>query len=77
MNLQESKALVTSFLKKCNEYADEKLRQYQAELDGASPWQALEIQDKIGHWSAYRAFNEFTIGELETARLDHWFGDPA
>jgi hypothetical protein len=34
---------------------------------------ALGIQDKIGHWTAYRTFNEHTLGELATPRLDDWF----
>ena len=39
----------------------------------ASGMTALGIQDKIGHWTAYRAFNEHTLSELATARLDDWF----
>ena len=72
MNLVERKALVARFIGKCNEYADGKLEQYRAELASASGFKALEIQDKIGHWTAYRAFNEYTIAELASEELDDW-----
>jgi hypothetical protein len=72
MDLQQKKAVITRFIGKCNEYADGKLAQYRAALAGASAAEALAIQDKIGHWTAYRAFNEHTLRELETADLDEW-----
>jgi hypothetical protein len=75
MTLEEKKRLVAAFLQHCNRYADGKLAEYRTALDGASGWRALELQDKVGHWSAYRAFNEHTIEELETARLDEWFAE--
>ncbi len=34
---------------------------------------ALTIQDKIGHWTAYRAFNEHALGEIDRGELDDWF----
>ena len=73
MNIAEKKALVARFIGRCNEYADKKLEQYRTELAAASGWKALEIQDQIGHWTAYRAFNEYTIAELKTPELDEWF----
>ncbi|HEX6997396.1 MAG TPA: hypothetical protein VF322_04575 [Gammaproteobacteria bacterium] len=73
MTLDEKKALVARFLEQCNEYAERKLAAYRAELAGASPRRALEIQDKIGHWTAYRAFNAHAIEELRTSKLDDWF----
>jgi hypothetical protein len=73
MTLTEKKALVAQFIGKCNEYADGMLERYHRELAHASPREALTIQDKIGHWTAYRAFNHHTLEELATERLDHWF----
>jgi len=72
-DLSEKKAVVAAFIARCNDYADAMLARYRAELDAASGMTALAIQDKIGHWTAYRAFNEHTLHELATARLDDWF----
>jgi hypothetical protein len=73
MNLAEKKAVVVQFITKCNDYADGKLVEYRRQLDAAPARDALAIQDKIGHWAAYRAFNEHTLGELATPKLDAWF----
>lgn len=72
MTLTEKKALVSGFLGRCNEYADRQLARYRAELEHASADRALELADKIVHWSAYRAFNDYAIGELGTDALDEW-----
>ena len=72
MDIAARKKLVAGFIARCNEYAERKLEQYRAELTGASAAEALAIQDKIGHWTAYRAFNEHTLRELETNALDDW-----
>jgi hypothetical protein len=72
MSLAEKKAVIAQFIAKCNDYADGKLAEYRLQLDAASGRDALAIQDKIGHWTAYRAFNEHTLGELATAKLDAW-----
>ena len=76
MTLTEKKALVAAFLTRCNRYADDKLAHYRAALADTSGRSSLELQDKIGHWTAYRAFNEYTIQELQTTRLDAWFAEP-
>jgi hypothetical protein len=73
MTIEEKKQLISAFLARCNGYATDKIAAHQAELSGATAWQSLAIQDKIGHWTAYRAFNEYTIEELLTQELDHWF----
>lgn len=73
MTLQEKKALIAEFLGKCNVYAERQLERYRGELQGADEWRALELQDKIGHWTAYRAFNVYTLNELEGTTLDAWF----
>lgn len=73
MTLSEQKSLVARFLAQCNQYADEKLAQYRQQLATADATSALTIQDKIGHWTAYRAFNERAIEELRTDALDAWF----
>jgi hypothetical protein len=72
MTTQEKKELIAAFLTKCNDYASVRIERHRTALAGATPWQSMEIQDKIGHWTAYRAFNEYTIQELATAELDHW-----
>lgn len=72
MTLSEKKALIGNFIGRCNRYADEKLARYRDELQHATGPAALAIQDKIGHWTAYRTFNEYTLGELEGETLDHW-----
>jgi hypothetical protein len=72
MTLAEKKATVAQFIAKCNDYADGKLADYRRQLDAASGREALAIADKIGHWTAYRTFNEHTLGELATPKLDAW-----
>ncbi len=73
MTLSEQKRLVGRFLRRCNRYADDKLAGYREQLAGAAGFEALELQDKISHWTAYKTFNEYTIDELEgTDRLDAW-----
>jgi hypothetical protein len=72
MTLAQKKAAVVQFIAKCNDYADGKLAEYRRELDAASGREALALQDKIGHWTAYRTFNEHTLGELATRKLDAW-----
>jgi len=76
MTLEHKKACVAAFLGRCNEYADAKLAGYRERMAGATGWQALELQDRIGHWTAYRAFNEYTIEELASGELDEWFAEP-
>ena len=71
----EKKRIVEDFLKHCNDYSDNKLRKYRASLTGADDEQDLAIQDRIGHWVAYRAFNEHAIMELKGSELDDWFDD--
>jgi hypothetical protein len=73
MNLTAKKAVVADFLVKCNVYADSQLAKYREQLMGATTADALAIQDKIGHWTAYRAFNERALGELDGGELDDWF----
>lgn len=72
MHLADKKKLVARFISRCNEYAESKLAHYRAQLAAASGFEALAIQDKIGHWTAYRAFNEYTLRELEGGELDPW-----
>ena len=76
MTVQEKKKLVAAFLAHCNEYAAARLAAYRERLGAASGWQELELQDKISHWTAYRAFNEYTIEELATGALDEWLSEP-
>ncbi len=77
MTLIERKSLIARFLGRCNRYADGKIDEYRSQLEGASARRALELQDMIGHWTSYRAFNEYTIDELGTERLDDWLEEPA
>lgn len=73
MTLEQRKSLVRQFLERCNRYADDMLADYGRRLDGAAGRDALELQDKILHWTAYRAFNEQAIEELANGRIDDWF----
>lgn len=69
----EKKRIVSDFLQRCNAYADEQLARYRDQLDQVSGTEGLALQDKIGNWTAYRTFNEYTLGELAADTLDHWF----
>jgi len=73
MDADAKKAVVADFLARCNRYADGQLDKYRAELAAASPGEALVVQDKIGHWTAYRSFNEHALRELARGELDDWF----
>lgn len=77
LTLVEKKALITRFLAQCNDYADAKLaayiEEYRASLRSGNAAEALALAGKIGHWTAYKAFNRHAIGELETRALDDWF----
>lgn len=73
MDIATKKAVVAAFIAKCNGYADGELARYRRELEAAAGREALAIQDKIGHWTAYRTFNEHTLRELEGSQLDDWF----
>lgn len=74
MTLEEKKRLIGRFLERCNAYADRELEGLRARLEHARGKEALELADKIAHWSAYRAFNEHAIEELASERLDDWIG---
>jgi hypothetical protein len=73
MNSADKKAVVADFLQRCNRYAEEQLAKYRRALVDANGADALAIQDKIGHWTAYRAFNEHALGEIDRGELDDWF----
>lgn len=73
MNLAQQKSLVRQFLERCNDYADDKIAGYAANLAAADPVESKSLQQKIGEWRSYRRFNEHTIGELASERLDAWF----
>jgi hypothetical protein len=73
MDAAAKKAVVTDFLTRCNRYADGQLDKYRAQLATAAPGEALAVQDKIGHWTAYRSFNAHALQELARGELDDWF----
>ena len=73
MNSADKKAVVADFLARCNRYADGQLAKYRQELVSADAGSALALQDKIGHWTAYRAFNEHALAEIRRGELDDWF----
>ena len=58
------KRIIAEFIERCNAYAGKQLARYSDQLEEAGAMEALAIQDKIGHWTAYRAFNEHTLTEL-------------
>ena len=69
----EKKKIISDFIRQCNDYADGQVRKYQARLAQADAMEALEIETKIYNWKVYKAFNIYTIEELETDELDRWF----
>lgn len=73
MNSADKKAVVADYLTRCNRYAEGQLAKYRQALTGADAATALAIQDKIGHWTAYRAFNEHALAEIGRGELDDWF----
>jgi hypothetical protein len=73
VDLAAKKAVVAEFLGHCNRYAQAELTKYRARLAGASGMDALALEDKIVHWTAYHAFNEIALRELAEGDLDHWF----
>jgi hypothetical protein len=73
MEVAAKKAVVAEFLARCNAYADGQLHKYREQLAATPASEALALQDKIGHWTAYRAFNEHALAELTRGELDHWF----
>jgi hypothetical protein len=74
MDVAAKKAVVADFLARCNRYADGQLERYRSDLAAAPAREALAVQDKIGHWTAYRAFNQHALEELARGELDDWFG---
>ena len=75
LSVAEKKRIVGDFLQRCLGYADDKLADYRQRLPAVIGMDALTLQDKISHWTAYRAFTEYTIEELQTAELDAWFAE--
>ena len=73
INLSEKKEIIIEFLGKCNAYSDSMVRKYQDESRDKNAENTLLVQDKIVHWLAYKAFNEYAIEELKTDQLDDWF----
>ncbi len=75
LSTEEKKRIVGAFLRRCRTYADDKLAEYRQQSFKAAGMDALAVQDKISHWTAYRVFTEYTIEELKTAELDAWFAE--
>jgi len=73
MEVAAIKAVVAEFLARCNAYADGQLQKYREQLATTPASEALALQDRIGHWTAYRAFNEHALAELTRGELDDWF----
>lgn len=69
----QKKRIVSAFLVRCLAYADAKLDAYRAQVPATTGMDALALQDRISHWTAYRAFTEYTIAEIGTTELDDWF----
>lgn len=68
------KSIVTAFLRRCNDYADRELARYLEQLGSTTDAAiALSIQDKLVHWSAYKAFNDVALTEITHGQLDEWF----
>ena len=71
----EKKKIVSDFIKQCNDYADGRIREYQARLEQAGDVDALALEAQIYNWKVYKAFNAYAIEELKTDELDSWFGN--
>jgi hypothetical protein len=71
ISLVDKKMIVTTFLRQCNNYSDEMLKKYQAQLyvEGVKESAVQKIHD----WSVYREFNKYAIQELGGHELDDWF----
>jgi hypothetical protein len=76
VTLTQKKALVAGFLARCNAYADERVADYRQRLATAPDAERAALEAKIGEWTTYRRFNDYTLAELETATLDAWFAEP-
>ncbi len=73
--VNEKKQIVTAFLERSNGYANGMLANYRKQLEEATGMDALTLQDKISHWTAHRAFNEYAIAEIKGTHIDDWFSD--
>jgi DNA-binding phage protein len=73
LTVADKKRIISDFLQHCLDYADDKLTAYRQRLPDVVGMDALTLQDKISHWTVYRAFSEYTIVELQTTELDAWF----
>ena len=73
VSISEKKEIISDFLEKCNAYSDSMIKKYHHESGGKLSEDELLIQDKIVHWMAYKAFNDYAIEELKTEQLDDWF----
>jgi hypothetical protein len=73
--IEEKKRIVIDFLGRCNAYADDMLAKYRRQLNEARREDVLAIEDKIAHWTAYRAFNDVAIADVSRGELDNWFPD--
>ncbi len=71
----EKKQIVTAFLERSNGYTNGMIANYRKQLDDAAGMDAVALQDKISHWTAYRAFNEYAIEEMKGTQIDDWFVD--
>ena len=74
-SITEKKKTISDFIRQCNNYADGQIRKYRMRLEQAGAMDALEIESKIYHWKVYKSFNVYTIEELTTDELDHWFDE--
>ena len=74
-SITEKKKTISDFIRQCNNYADGQIRKYRMRLEQADAMDALEIESKIYHWKVYKSFNVYTIEELTTDELDHWFDE--
>ena len=68
MDAAAKKAVVADFLARCNRYADGQLDNIATSSRPRSTGEALAVQDKIGHWTAYRAFNEHALAGARSRR---------
>ncbi len=71
-SIADKKAIISKFIRQCNDYADGQIRKYQDRSAKVSDMDKLELEMKIYNWKVYKAFNAYTIEELKTTELDAW-----
>ena len=63
MGLEDRRSLVTSFLRKCVNYANDSIKRKRDRGDS---------EEEIEKWENYRDFTEHAVMEVSNGELDEW-----